>query len=408
MKISVLPARRSPIFYGWFVVASCFFVTMTQGETMLSFGLFLKSLENEFDWGRAVTSSAYSAFLIGYALSGMIAGRLSDRYSPRAVLLISTLLAGSGLALSSITKDINQLRAFMLMSGLGSGALWSVPTSVVLQWFTGRPRAGMALALVTCGSGIGMIFYPVFINYLISTHGWRSAYLVLGIVVTVCTGLGSAMVKKAPGQPTAIRANLPKPHTPLKQIVFSPAFMAVNFAMLTGVFMFQSMSSHLVPFATDSGMSAVTASLALGLLGALSIPGRLIAGILADKVGYKIVLAGALFAMSAGIMILITVRGPLMLYSFVAIFGLAHGLRATSQTGILSVLFGTGSLGMLIGITMAVSQLVGIVAPCFCGFVYDSTGSYVIAFITLGVLTLAGALVLLRTNPSRAKSPAPD
>ncbi len=161
MKLSILPARRSPIFYGWFVVAACFFVTMTQGEAMLSFGLFLKSLENEFDWGRAVTSSAYSAFLIGYALSGMIAGRLSDRYSPRAVLLISTLLAGSGLALSSITKDINQLRAFMLMSGLGSGAMWSVPTSVVLQWFTGRPRAGVALALVTCGSSVGMIFYPV-------------------------------------------------------------------------------------------------------------------------------------------------------------------------------------------------------------------------------------------------------
>jgi fucose permease len=73
---------KSEIFYGWFVVIACFFVTMSLGETMWSFGVFFKPLESEFHWSRTLVSSGYTAFLITYSLSSIVAGKISGNTVP--------------------------------------------------------------------------------------------------------------------------------------------------------------------------------------------------------------------------------------------------------------------------------------------------------------------------------------
>lgn len=123
--------KHTTIFYGWFVVAACFAVTLTLGETFWSFGVFFKPLESEFDWSRTLTSSGYTAFLIGYTISVISTGKLADRYNPRPILLASALSAGLGISLCSRVNSINELRIFLLIAGLGAGATWSVPTSIV-------------------------------------------------------------------------------------------------------------------------------------------------------------------------------------------------------------------------------------------------------------------------------------
>lgn len=110
------------IFYGWLVVAACFAATFTLGEALFTFGVFFKPLKNEFGWSRALVSSGYTAFLIGYCISVMTGGRLADRYSPRPILFVSGLLAGVGISLCSQIQSINQLRVFLFIGGLGAGA----------------------------------------------------------------------------------------------------------------------------------------------------------------------------------------------------------------------------------------------------------------------------------------------
>ncbi len=395
---------QSPrVFYGWIIVIACFLVTFTQGETMFSFGIFLKPLEGEFQWSRALTSTAYSALLLGYAVSCVVAGRLSDRYSPRPVLLAAALLGGAGMALCSLASDINQLRLWMLVSGLGAGATASVPAAVVQKWFLNRPRAGLALAIVTCGSGIGMIVYPPFVTYVILSHGWRIAYLALGILLFVLTGAGALAVRNRPGALTIkVNEGSPEGGVSLRQLLVDRAFLAVVFATTSGIFMFQSISAHLAAFATDAGISQTEAALALGVFGALTIPGRLVSGITAERLSWRKVLSVALLGMGASILILLVGKSTFMLFLFVIFFGLAQGLRVPSQLGILAYYFGTHNLGLLIGICSCVGQFAGVFAPYFCGFVYDQTGSYYIAFGILAALCLTGALVTL----SIKKAPA--
>ena len=132
--------KKSGIFYGWVVVLACFLATLTLGETFWCFGVFFKPLESEFGWSRAVTSSAYTCFLIGHAISLIVGGRLGDRISPRPILVATAVISGSAIALCSRADSVNELRLFLFIAGLGAGPMWSVSTSTVMRWFSGDKR----------------------------------------------------------------------------------------------------------------------------------------------------------------------------------------------------------------------------------------------------------------------------
>ncbi|MDD5037912.1 MAG: MFS transporter [Dehalococcoidales bacterium] len=150
-----LKPDRPKIFYGWFIVAACFLATLTLGETFWSFGVFFKPIEKEFGWSRSTISSGYMAFLAGYAFSVIISGRLTDKYNPRLILVLGALLSGAGISLCSRVHNVGDLQAFLFIAGLGAGATWSVPTATVQRWFYGRPKAGLALSIVSSGVGAG-------------------------------------------------------------------------------------------------------------------------------------------------------------------------------------------------------------------------------------------------------------
>ncbi|MDD4860121.1 MAG: MFS transporter, partial [Dehalococcoidales bacterium] len=194
------------IFYGWYVVAACFAVTFTLGETFWSFRVFFKPLQNEFGWTRTVVSSSFTAFMIGYAITVVTAGRLVDRNNPRLILLGGALAAGLGVALCSQVNDINGLRIYLAIAGMGAGATWSVPTAMVQRWFHLRPNAGLALSIVVSGVGVGAFVFTPLSNYLILTRGWRTTYLLIGIIYFVIIVLASFIIKHPP-QGSAVPVN---------------------------------------------------------------------------------------------------------------------------------------------------------------------------------------------------------
>ena len=92
---------RQPVFYGWFIAAAGFAATLCVGEVLWSFGVFFEALETEFSWSRSLVSSGYTALLMGHGVSGIVAGRLADRYTARPIMLASALFAGPAIALCS-------------------------------------------------------------------------------------------------------------------------------------------------------------------------------------------------------------------------------------------------------------------------------------------------------------------
>ena len=393
--------EKSPkIFYGWFIVAACFIATFTCGEALWSFGVFFKPMEKEFGWSRALISSGYIGFLFGYAISAMAAGRLADRYSPRPILFLSACLAGLGVSMCSLVQNINQLRFFLLIGGLGAGGTFSVPTSLVQRWFYKKQQAGLALGIVVAGVGVGALVFTPLVNYVILISGWRNSYLIVGILFFCTIGLSSLILKRSPAETTIILEGAESIPSPVRsqgltmaQILLNPSFIAITFIHCSLAFAFHTVSVHLVPYAMDIGVSPTISAVALGLFGGFSVPGRIISGIIADRVGWQRIFIISQFGLALFILWLSMVQTVWMLYFFVLFYGICHGTRIAAHVGILGEFFGMNSLGEIIGITMAIALFTGAFAPYLAGFIFDSTGSYFIAFMIVMMLLLCGGII---------------
>ena len=415
-KTSLDESDGSTPIYGWLVVAACFGLTLTLGETFWTFGIFFKPLQQEFGWSRALVSSIFTAFLLGYAVSVIASGRLVDRYNPKPVLLISALLIGSGLCLCSVASTITHFRFFLLIVGLGSGATWSVPNSTVQRWFYKKRSAGLAIGVVVSGVGVGALVFAPLINVLIMSYGWRNTFLIIGLLFSVVVVAATLVIRPSPPDTMTLlknhqRASPPAGVTPptTNQLLTTWAFAATAFIVSAGVLIFQIVSAHLVPHATDAGISASASALALGLMGGFSIPGRVLSGLFSARLGWHNLLALSFFGMGTTMVCLLMLKDLWMLYVFALSYGMFHGIRIAGQVAVLPEIFGIRSLGELIGISSAIGQIVASFAPYAAGAIFDATGSYSPAFIVIIVLSLAAGLVaaLLKRIASRSAAIIP-
>jgi MFS transporter, OFA family, oxalate/formate antiporter len=403
-----IPSQRTPSgetdrqgrFYGWLIVGACFCLTITMGETFWTFGVFFKPLQQEFGWSRALVSSIFTAFLLGYAISVVASGRLVDRYNPKPVLLVSALLIVSGLCLCSVAATIDRFRVFLFVVGLGSGATWSVPNVTVQRWFYGKKHAGLALGIVISGVGVGALIFGPLINFLIQSYGWRSTFLTLGIIFGVVVVAATLVLKPSPRDTMAVRKDPEETgllagtdHPAGNRWYASWAFVAFLFVVIVGVFTFQIISTHLVPHATDQGISPSAAAAAVGLMGGFSIPGRVLSGLFSARLGWHRLLSLSYFGMGASMVSLWLLGDIWMLHLFAFSYGVFHGVRISAMIGVLPEIFGMGSLGELIGISSAAGQLVSALAPIAAGALFDATGSYSLAFLSIVLLSVAAGVV---------------
>ena len=117
---------KKSFFYGYIIVSICFIVQMVMFGPRASFGVFIKPLNNEFEWSRALISGAFSLSSIVQGSSGIIMGWLNDRIGPRIVVTISGILVGSGLMLMFFVHSTWQLYLFYsIIIGLGNGGPYS-------------------------------------------------------------------------------------------------------------------------------------------------------------------------------------------------------------------------------------------------------------------------------------------
>lgn len=393
--------------HDWYMVAACFGITFTMGESFSTLGVFFKPLEREFAWSRTALSSGSTAFLVGHAISLVISGRLVDRYNPHFILLGSALLTGLGNFLCSKLSSISQFQLFLFITGLGAGATWSVPTSTVQRWFHGKARAGLALGIVTSGVGMGSLVFSPFISYLISKYGWRQAYSITGMLFCIIIITSSFILQKSQvksqftrerGQ-SLLHGEDAQGWKTGEALVTLP-FILITAAACVGILSFQIITTHLIAHATDIGISTIASATALGLLGGFSVPGRMISGLLSERIGWERIMSFALFGMALSFLWLMFVKSFVSLVCFVFLYGVSHGSVILSRVAILGEFFGVRSLGELIGTTAAIAQIVGAFGPFAAGFIFDNTGSYSTAFvIVIGLLLIVGLLMFKVRKP---------
>lgn len=413
-------ASKPRFYYGWIVAGACFLLTMTMAEAFWAFGVFFKPLESSFGWSRAIVSSGYTFLVLGYAISTFLAGHLADRYGPRPMLMLAAFFTLLGFSLNYWLESLAQFRLFMLISGIGIGFVGPIPAATITRWFW--KWRGLMLGFRGAGVGVGSLIFIPLINYLISAFGWQQAFVMVGAIYAVIIIAAATVMVHSPEQrglkPYGVGEGNPghggkgtvaaayQPEMAMAGIVRTSTFWWLLVVLVLSQVPTQIIIVHFIPYAVDTGLTPALAAFAVGLLGVSSIPGRILGGAACDRIGWRRGYAFGLLGMGLAIVELLMVRSPATLYLFVVWYGVFNGMRNPAQLGLLAHFFGTRSMGKLVGLTQAIAMPISALGPYLAGFIYDSTGSYIIAIVLMaGLLLLTGSLVFLVKAPQPTGKP---
>ena len=395
----------------WLIIVSLAIPSITLGALLFAMGVFFKPLEAEFGWTRTVTSLGYTAFLTCYGISNVFMGRVLDRYGYRFVMFLAVFLTGGAIISLGLIQNPGQFRALMVLTGLGMGGCFVAPTTMVQRWFS--EKRGYLLGIITSGFGLGALVFAPLLDHFISSYGWRRSHLILGLYIVVSLAVSTVVLSRRVGRTGAKQGistgngkmPITSPQWTTHQILRARPYILIFVAGCVGVIGYTMLQVHLVPYATDVGLSATSAAAALGIMGGIIIPVRLSIGFLQQKFGWHRLYMLGYIGRVAAVVVILRLSSIEGLYGYAVVFGAANALSAPVLSGLLGDYFGLTSLGTVMGFSMGGSLIVGgLVGPLIGGASYDATQSYLVALmVVLGLLVVATILAAMARRPSPAQ-----
>ncbi len=353
------------------------------------------------------------------------------------MMLIGTVVTAAGFLFMA---RIHSLLTFYLAFGviaLGiSMASFITTTTVVGNWFSKYRSRAMTIA--TSGGGLGGIMAP-FLVWAIATYGWRSVldWIAIG---TLLVGIPTSLVMRrrpedygylpdgqkpdpssepleatqgpdssqesssATGASKSSRPSAASSGLTLRQILKTPAFWQLTLGMgLSGLAM-STVVVFSIPALESFGISSTAARLTLMFISIINLLGRFVLGFLADMVDKRWVLAVTYVMIGLGTLAFAAVHQLWQVVFFLALYPAGHGGTVPVRLALLGDYFGRRSFGSMMGLTMTLTAIFGIVGPIFTGWMFDVTGSYRWAFIIIGLLVLPGIPMTLMAKAPLAIS----
>ena len=166
--------------YAWMRLAAALALSTVGGVGMWAVVVALPSLQTEFGVARSAASLPYTLTMIGFGLSGIVMGRLSDRFGILLPIVIGTLALAIGFIVASVSGSLWQ---FALVQGIqicvGSSTTFAPLLADTSLWFT-RNR-GIAVGIVASGNYLAGTIWPPVVQYFIAHAGWRHTYIGIGL-----------------------------------------------------------------------------------------------------------------------------------------------------------------------------------------------------------------------------------
>ena len=389
-------SKKKTIFYGWIIVACVFVILLLAFGSAYSFSTFFESLQMEFGTSRSSVSFVFSIAGFLYFSLSPLSGQIADRFGSRRVIIFGVIVISISLLLSSRAKTMWQIyAAYSFGIGIGIGFAYAPSMGVVQRWFV--KRRGLASGLAVMGIGLGTLGIPIFSAALIHWSDWRTAYLVMSILVFTCGVSAAILIAESPERRglapdgdviEADALNTPqetfKPEaTSIREISLKDALHTKPFWLLyAGSFSFGLglfiPFVHLIPFTNDLGLPNATGVMLFSLIGVGSIVGRLLLGSIADKLGRRQSLAAMYVGAAAIFAWWLVAANVWQLAIFAIIYGACYGGYVAILPAVTADYFSGPKISGIIGMiytSVAVGNLIG---PTIAGFIFDLVQSYTI------------------------------
>lgn len=388
-----------------------------------------KPIAGELGFSRTLTSVAASIGRLEGGIEGPLAGWVTDKFGPKWIVFIGTAVIGISLVMMAFISELWHFYiVWGLLLGTGVNVALAIPLDTAISnWFV--KKRGTALSIKWIFSGLSGVLVMPLIAWMISAIGWRKACFTGGIVMLV-VGLPlvlTCLKSKRPeyygmmadGAETE-EGDLDQEQMIKRGIEYAAESDEIEFTLRQAMKTFAywllivvhsvhglvapAINIHCIPFLTDRGINTTLAAGMMGLMLAASIPARFAGGYIADRLSRKRLpraMAFAYFLQSVGITVFLLLDSQFSIYVWFILYGLGMGMAMPINTAIRARFFGRKAMGTIIGTSMMFLTPVGVIAPIYAGWMYDTTGSYQTAFIIFAVLLYISAALLVVLHPPK-------
>jgi OFA family oxalate/formate antiporter-like MFS transporter len=402
------------------------------GLILYAFSVFIKPLRTQFGWSAGDVSLAYALICLVYGLVSFPAGKLSDKYGPRIVVLAGGMIATAGFCLTSTITSKYQLYLYYgLLAGLGGGAIYLPPVAAVPKWWPDRKALATGFAVVGLGLG-SFIMGPLATKLIERFGGALPVFLYAGIAIGILAIIASLCLPvPLPGwrpvnwNPPAPAAGLHNPgrEYTLGETVKTPQFWLLYLAYFCGAFAGLIVIGHIAfhgnlemakAFAAAKGIGmdressrliAMKASYAVSSLALCNALVRILIGAIVDKIGTRICFL-CTFVLQAVALLALYPAGSnyLLLLLAAAVIGWNYGAMFTLFPATCVQYFGTKAQGANYGLLFTAWGLAGFAGPYTAGILLDRYGTYLIPFAVAAALVIIAVAVLLGIRPPKGHS----
>ncbi len=425
----------SRVFFGWWSVAFIGVISgLGHGFNTYGISVFFLPIAAELGLNRAFTSLAAGIGRLEGGITSPLVGWLSDKFGPKWIIIIGICIAGSGMIFMNYITEVWQYYvAWGVMIGFGLNIGLTVACDKTINdWFIRRRGLAQGIKFATI-SIFGIVVLQI-ITPLIEIQGWRFTCLVWGFVMFASVPFAFASIK--PQRPEFYNM-LPDgaavaPDTEelsgmaaktadyaldseeveysFRQTVKTSTYWLLIISFSAHNFIGGGFNVHIFPFLTDSGIQEAVASGMMGMMIFFTVPARFFGGLVADRVPknrVQFLLLGAFLLQVIGIGTYLIFQNLAGIYVLLACHGLSSGAVTPLVIIIVGRYFGRKSFGSILGTMIALLSPVGLLAPVYYGWIFDTTGTYNIAFITAIIFAAVASLLMffVRTPGPPAEEP---
>jgi MFS family permease len=380
------------ILYTWSVFKAAISVSITKGGP------------GAFNWDPASLNDPYAICCLVFAFATVLAGRIQDKFGPRVTAFMGGILVSIGLILISRTTSYAVwVIGFGLLAGTGIGFGYAAATPPALKWFPPQ-KTGLIAGLVVSGFGLASVYIAPLSQYLLRVWGIQSSMLFFGsaFLVVVC-GLSMFLVNPPAGYvPQAVapqagqQAAAPKPQSDAKpsELIKTGPFYLIWFIFFIGA------GAGLMVIGFVAGMAQKSmgdmAFIAVAILAVGNAGGRIIAGLISDKIGRRLTLIIMLLFQAALMLIAIPIVGaqkasPILVVLIATFMGFCYGTNLSLFPSLTKDNWGLKNFGINYGLVFTAWGVGGFVMGRLSQMLIAKTGSYTSSFLVAAVLLVIGA-----------------
>src|SRR3954469_25269375 len=387
---------------GWRIVVVCFLLaTFGWGLGFYGQSVYVAELHRLRGWPASLISSGTTFFyLFGAALVAFVSEAIKA-FGPRNCLIAGTFaMAAAGVAIGQVREPWQLYLANAVLAFGWAGTSLSIITNTLGLWFD--QKRGMAISLALNGASFGGIIGVPLLVAAIGYFGFSGAMIASAIVLIVLmvpvilifvghppvhSSAGAVAAADAPS-PTQIRA---RAFRDLGFLSVSTAFALVLFAQVGFIV-------HLIAF-LDSVIGRERAAIAVALLTAMAVVGRVLFSTVIDRLNQRLASAISFVSQAVALAVIVNLQNDAALFAACALFGFSVGNLITLPALIVQREFDPRAFGVLISLITAMTQITYAFGPGAIGLLRDASGSYVVPFYGCIALELtAAALIMLRAR----------